>query len=283
MTALLRSVNTWVEVDQGKAERRIQFHPPFTEEHKELIVGDEKRRVCFDPRQFVDSELVEYFGFGHPIVDALVKRTTEERHDGAAAIRQIPEGTIGGLRPGWQFNWLVKIGGLKPREFVHAVFVDDEGESDHVLGADLLEHSRKFEDEESDRLPDLGTLDAAHNHAHEEVRTLIDGQLDNLREEMHSRVEIERDRIQRLYDNRSQAAQDRIQSCADTLERLRTSDQPLQRQAIPLWEANLERAQRELTSLDQDRSRSLRDLAAAQMAQVEYRLLAAARIEVAVG
>ena len=283
MTALLRSVNTWVEVDRDTAERRIHFHPPFTEEHKELIEGEEKRRVCFDPRTFVDSEYVEYFGFGHPIIDAVVKRATEERHDGATAIRQIPEGTIEGLRPGWQFNWLVKVGGLKPREFVHAVFVDDNGKSDHIVGADLLEHSRKFEDEESDQLLDLATLDTAHDHAHEEVRTLIDGQLDTLREETRSRVEIERVRIQRLYDNRAQAAQDRIQSCADTLERLRASDQQLQRQAIPLWEANLERAQRELASLGQDRARSLRDLAAAQMAQAEYRLLAAARIEVTTG
>ena len=280
MTALLRSVNTWVEADQDTAERRIHFHPPFTEEHKELIEGEEKRRVCFDPRTFVDSEHVEYFGFGHPIIDAVVKRTTEERHDGATAIRQLPEGTIDGLRPGWQFNWLVKVGGLKPREFLHSVFVDDHGRTDHIMGTDLLEHSRKFEHEESDRLLDLTTLDAAHGRAHEEVRALIDEQMVNLREETQSRVEIEGVRIHRLYDNRAQAAQDRIQSCSDTLERLKASDQPSQRQAIPLWEANLERAQQELESLGQDRARSLRDLAAAQMPQAEYRLLAAARIEI---
>ena len=79
MVALLRSVNTWVEPDRDRVERRIQFYPPFTEEHKELVEGQEKRRVCFDPRTFVDSEQVEYFGFGHRIIDALVKRTTEER------------------------------------------------------------------------------------------------------------------------------------------------------------------------------------------------------------
>ena len=91
MVSLLRSVNTWVEPDRDGVERRIQFHPPFTEEHKELVEGQEKRRVCFDPRTFVDSEQVEYFGFGHRIIDALVKRITEERHDGATAIRQLPE------------------------------------------------------------------------------------------------------------------------------------------------------------------------------------------------
>ena len=280
MMALLRSVNTWVEADRDTAERRIHFHPPFTEEHKELIEGEEKRRVCFDPRTFVDSEHVEYFGFGHPIIDAVVKRTIEERHDGATAIRELSEGTIDGLRPGWQFIWLVKVGGLKPREFVHSAFVDDHGRTDLIIGASLLEHSRRFEREESDSSPDFAHLDIAYSRAHEEVRELRDRLMVNLREETQSRFEIERVRIQRLYDNRAQAARDRIQSCSDTLERLKGSDQQLQRQAIPLWEANLERAQRELESLGQDRARSLRDLAAAQLAQAEYRLLAAARIEV---
>lgn len=283
MTALLRSVNTWVEAHEDTAERRIHFHPPFTEEHKELIEGEERRRICFDPRMFVDSVHVEYFGFGHPIIDAVVRRAIEERHDGATAIRQIREGAIEGLRPGWQFNWLVKVGGLNPREFVHAVFVDDNGEPDHIIGSALLEHSRRFEDEESRELLVLATLDAAYQSADEEVHTLVDRQLDSLREGTQSRVEIERERIQRLYDNRTQAAEDRIQSCAGTLERLRASDQSLQRQAIPLWEANLERARRELAALGQDRARSLRDLAAAQRPQAEYRLLAAARIEVTAG
>ena len=281
MAELLGSVNTWVEDGQRAGERRIQFHPPFTEEHRELLGGEEKRRVCFDPRTFVDSEHVEYFGFGHPIVDAIVGRTTKERHDGAAAVRQLPAGSVAGLRPGWQFNWLVKVGGLEPREFVHPVFVDDRGLIDQDVGSDLLERSRGFEREDSDRLPDLVGLEAAHDRAHEEVRAAMDERMANLRKEIRERIGVERARIQRLYDNRAQAARDRIQSCEGTLERLKASDQQLQRQAIPLWEANLERARRELDSLGQDRARSLSDLATAQTAQAEYRLLAAARIEVA--
>ena len=281
MAELLGSVNTWVEDGQRAGERRIQFHPPFTEEHKELLGGQEKRRVCFDPRTFVDSEHVEYFGFGHPIVDAIVRGATEERHDGAAAVRQLREGSVEGLRPGWQFNWLVKVGGLRPREFVHPVFVDDHGLTDMAVGSGLLDRSRRFEREDADRLPDLAGLEAAHDRAREEVSAAMEERMTNIREETQERIVVERARIQRLYDNRAQAARDRIQSCEGTLERLKASDQQLQRQAIPLWEANLDRARRELDSLGQDRARSLSDLATAQAAQAEYRLLAAARIEVA--
>ena len=228
----------------------------------------------------MDSEQVEYFGFGHPIIDTLVKRTIEERHDGATAIRELPEDAIDGLRPGWQFNWLMKVGGLNPREFVHSFFVDDHGNLDVRIGAALLELSRQFGREESQHLVDVGTLECAHARAHKEIGVLRDELMRNLSEDMRSRFEIERDRINRVYENRTQAAQDRIKSCSDTLERLKSSDQQLQRQAIPLWEANLERANRELESLGQDKARSLRELTSAGMPQASYRLLAAARIEV---
>ena len=280
VTALLRSVNTWVEPGPDKIERRIQFHPPFTEEHKELVDGQEKRRVCFDPRNFVDSELVEYFGFGHPIVDTLVRRSTEERHDGATAIRLLPWDAIDGLRPGWQFNWLVKVGGLQPRELVHSIFVDDHGNVDTRIGAALLDYSRGFQREHTEQDLNTRTLDIAHDRAHHHVSILRDELMTNLADEMRARYDIERDRIDRLFDNRDRAARDRIMSCSDTLERLRASDQPLQRQAIPLWEANLARARQELSSLVQDRTRAVKELTAATSPEADYRLLAAARIEV---
>ena len=279
MTVLLRSVNTWVEPDRDQDERQIHFHPPFTEEHKELVEGQERRRVCFDPRTSVDSEHVEYFGFGHPVVDALVKRTLEERHDGASAIKQLPQGAIDGMRSGWQFNWLVKVGGLRPREFVHSTFVDDDGRTDPVIGARLLEYSRKFENEETDVELNATSMEVAHDRAQEEVGVLIKGLIDDLREETQKRFDVERDRIERLYANRDRAAHDRIQSCSETLERLEASDQPLQRQAIPLWGANLDRAQQEREALRKDRARALRELTEARLPQADYRLLAAARIE----
>ena len=280
VTALLRSVNTWVGPEHNQAERQIHFHPPFTEEHRDLIEGQERRRICFDPRTYVDSEQVEYLGFGHPIIDALVKRTLEERHDGATAVRQLSENSIDGLRPGWQFNWLVKVGGLRPREFLHSTFVDDDGQVDQTIGVELLEYSRRFEHEESERIPDTTSLDIAHDRAQKEVGTLVDNLIDSLQEEAQNRFEVELDRIQRLYANRDRAAQDRLRTCSDTLVRLEASDQQLQRQAIPLWEANLERARRELETLRQDKARTIHELTAARLPQADYRLLAAARIEV---
>ena len=281
MVSLLRSVNTWIEDTEQMAERRMQFHYPFTVDRPDLIDGQDKRVVCFNPRNSVDSEFVEYLGFGHPVIDALVKRVVEEQHDGASAIRQIPLGSIDGLKPGWQFVWFVTVGGLKPRDFVQSIYVDDQGQISNSIGSGLLQLSRELKPEETDFVPDLGNLDAAHQLAQAKISSIVDAMMGGIREETQSRFEEESERINLMYDNRDQAARDRIQSCSRTLERLVASDEPLQRQAIPIWEANLERANRELESLGQDRARAHREIHAARTPNSEYRLLAAARIEVA--
>ena len=98
----------------------IQFDPPFTEEEeeRELIDGVEERRGCFDSRVSLDSAQVECFGFGHRIVDALVKRATQESVEGAAAVRMIANRALAmeEARGGWQFNWLLRVGAVRLRE-----------------------------------------------------------------------------------------------------------------------------------------------------------------------
>ena len=142
--ALLRWVNTYIGPREEAGERRIFFHTPFTLEHPELVAGQDARRVCFDPRLNTDSEFVEYLGFGHPIIDALVRRATEERHDGAAAVRRVDPTTAAIEGPGWQFNWKVSIGGMAPVQFVFPVYVPDGGSADPDAGDRLLKASRRF-------------------------------------------------------------------------------------------------------------------------------------------
>ena len=277
---LLKSVNTWVEEGDRSSERRIQFHPPFTEDHRELVGDFEKRRVCFDPQISVDSEQVEYFGFGHPIVDAIVRRAIEEVPDGATAVRVIRPSVLPGVRPGWQFNWLLKVGGFEAKELVYPVFVDDEGTVETELGAELLKLSRRFLNEESHPPFEPTSLDEAYATAQAVISGARDELMEGLKTKALARYEIEHERIEQLYDNRTKAAQDRIASSEETLHRLRDSDDRQQRQAIPLWEANVERAEAEVELIREDRTRALQNLAETRNPQAEYKLLCAARIEV---
>ena len=277
---LLASVNTWVGEPDTSEEREIHFHPPFTEDHRELIGNLERRRVCFDPRVSVDSEHVEYLGFGHPIVDALVRGVMDESVDGIAAGRAVSSRVLPQIRPGWQFVWLLTVGGVRTEEQVHSVFVDDAGHADRTVGRKLLELSRKFLNEEPRHALDTSGLDAAMRAAEATITQTRDRLIAKKRRVAEERYEVELSRIELLYEHRTQSAEDRILACEQTLGRLEASSDPLQRQAIPLWEANAKRARAESDQIAQDRTRALHDLATHRNPEADYRLLCAARIEV---
>lgn len=273
---LLASAKTWVGPRQPSGERRIVFHVPFIVEHPELMREGESRRVCFDPRLHVESELVEYLGFGHPIVDCLVTRVMQEPFEGMAAVREVPS-TV--APAGWQFNWLIDVGGLKPKTFVLPVFVGDSKGVDLAIGRALLLRSRAFEDETIGAQPAVDTLETALELAESEAVTSRDRELIMAQQMALARADIEEKRLRSLHRHRTMAAEDRISACSVTLDRLRVSLEPQVRQAIPLWEANLSRAEGERRAIESDLQRSLMELVARRNPVAEYTLLNIARIE----
>ena len=276
---LLKSVGTYIGPVDDSGERRIFFHPPFSLEHPELVGGQDARRVCFDPRLNTDSEFVEYFGFGHPVIDALVRRTINERVDGAAAVRSVNPRVAGVERSGWQFNWKVTVGGLSSREFIFAVFVPDDGEADADVGERLLQLSRRFDPESSQVPPRLESLDGAADKAQRLVVSRRDVELTGARNEATEHAMIARERANALFGARAQGARDRVASCEQTLMRLREADDRQRRQAIPMWEANLARAKDELARISEDLERDLIDISQEAQPTAEFMLLGLARIE----
>ncbi len=175
--ALLKSANTYIGPREENGERRIYFHVPFTLEHPELVAGQEARRVCFDPHVNPDSELVEYLGFGHPIIDALVRRTLDQHLDGSAAVRRVDGAELGIGSPGWLFNWILTVGGLSSRRFVLPVFVPDGSDADYDAGMKLLKSSRAFAPEDVKGNPPLEKLEDAHARAQAFVKKRHDEEL----------------------------------------------------------------------------------------------------------
>lgn len=278
LTQLLKSVRTHIG-PETEGVRTIQFHPPFTEEG--LLDGIDERYVCFDPG--VDSERAEYFGFGHPIVDALVKRVVSDRLEGAAAIRAISRERLPNVRPGWQFNWRLATGGHQPKEYVTPIFIGDDGEPDSELASQLLLASRDF-------APETANVDAAVvadgiTPAYEASQRIIAERRDELRHELsedaEARYAVERKRRERLYDNKEQAAMDKIESSEGTLRRLEASLDENDQRVVTLWQANVRRDRAELDHIKEDREQALRELDETRRPEVASSLLAVARIEVA--
>jgi hypothetical protein len=227
----------------------------------------------------VDSEHVEYLGFGHPIVDRLVHAIIEEKHDGAAARRRIEAGVHPRLRAGWQFNWRVRIEGLQAKEFVLPLFVTDDGSVDEEVGKALLSQSRRFGLEHLAGHPDTGTLQSAHKAAQAYAFGCRDAELNSYQRQIAERTAIEEMRTRALYDRRLLAGTDRVEACKATLEKMRDADEASRRAVIPLWEANLRRAETEVAALRDDLERDLMELERRRIPSGEVQLLNVARIE----
>ena len=198
----------------------------------------------------------------------------EGRFDSAAAVRRVS----GFPMTGWQFNWVVKIGGLRDRALVHSTFVDDSGDVDRQLGLNLLWTSRQFDREDAAAEIDPQNLNDAHAIALGDVGALITELDIAAAAESAARLDTETARIHALHDNRKAAAADKLAATRETLARLEASSIENERNVIPLWTANVERARAELDRVEDDRESALAELQRRLRPSSSYGLLSVARV-----
>ena len=290
LVRLLRSVNASVTTAGDGTrfplgQRRIEFHPPFTEDEKDLLDANLQRLVCFDPGLPVESSDVEYFGFGHPIVNTLIRRATEKIDNGKATIRHLPAERIPDLRPGWQFNWRFRLhDATERREWLLPFFIDDQLQPDEKLAADLLKVSQAFIDESrptgSTDTPIPDNLREANDFAEAFAVRFADQLEAKQRARAVETYDVARARLERLYEIKLEGAQERLESSRETLGRMRLSHDPAQRQVIPIWEFNVRRSQEMIEHLQTEQQDRLRELEKSRNPNIEYELLNVARIEV---
>lgn len=267
---LLKSARTNIQQTNDPCIYEITFDPALTMEIPKIIGKQVNRLVCFDPRREINSEVIEYMGFGHPIIDYLTKsRIDGNWTHGATTIKQIK----GFPSSGWHFNWLVKIGSLRPHRFVYPTFVDKNGLVRHDLSSRLLESSRTDEFEVVTCEIDYDGLDEAYNVALSDVGTLVTERSIEAQSEILPRSEEERLRIEAFHKKRSRGADDRLERVRVTLARLEQSGRSEDQAVVPMWRANLERAEAERRQVDQDRHNMLNDLEHRMQSATEYELL----------
>ena len=249
-----------------------------------MVKSDASRALI--PRILVDSSEVEYFGFGHPVVDKLVRIVTAEHHAGAAAVRWFTEEAIPTIQSGWQFNWRIWTQGRHGKEWIYPVFVSDDGTRDDLLGIQLLQYSRNFVDERApvgeESQIDVVQLQAAFDTAERAALVRCDELESDLRGPIANTFELERARLDRLYNYKDEQAAARLQSDTATRSRLAASDDPNDRRTLPIWEFNVRRAGEDIVHLRSEREAALQRLTESRDPNPEYSLLNAARIEVLV-
>ena len=282
VTALLTDVRTYMHrLDDGAFE--ITFHEPFLSDHPELI-GDRtrKRTVAFRPDVQRDSEHVEYFAFGHPVIDQLVRDVTEAAYAGSAAAFEVEETPELTPARGWLVVHEVGVPGLKEIRELAPVFVHDDGRADLPLGQALVTRAAGFPNDRSLASADVPAAELATALTVAEDASYK--RLDELEVAAHAesvrRLERERARLSGYFDYRQQAAEDRLQSSRRVLAQLERSDDADQRRIIPVWSANVARDERLNRELAAEREAQLAQLDRRTAGGGDLRLVAVARVEI---
>jgi ATP-dependent helicase HepA len=281
-TGLLAEGRTWIGPGDGGA-RQLAFHDPLLSDLPDQFVGGSKKLGVFRPDQLRDSEHVEFFAIGHPIIDHLIGRVLEAGYEGVAGTWRLSADQRISPCTGWLIVHEIEVTGLHPYRRLVPVFVNDDGRADVDAGQALVERAAELERQVDDIPFDDLHLDSLDD-AEEAARAVVDGVEDEERERAvrnaREQAAREREKLMAWFDYRERAAEDKVAATRATLERLQASDDAGQRRIIPVWESNLERDQSVLSELQHQRDTQFARLDRVRDPSVSTTVVAAGRVEV---
>jgi ATP-dependent helicase HepA len=281
--ALLADVRTHIgKPTQG--EWQLTFNDPFTSDYPEFFVDGRKRRAVFRAAERKDTELVEYFAFGHPIVESIVERVLDARYLGVNGTWRIEAGHDLEPAHGWLFVYVLTVPGVRPLSQLLPVFVSDDHTVSVEAGEALIRRATRLPREGKapiavDEIPfdGLDEIQAAAERFANEAAAVLER---DSQQEAEARAERERTKLEAYFDYRQHAATDRLAATAGTLQRLEASTDEGERRIIPVWQANLERDERLVQELADERARQLAAVEKLLHPVVDWELVSAGRIEV---
>lgn len=283
MLALLADVKTHIQQDGDHFA--LTFHEPFRGNHqREFFIDGNRRWGVFRPDVRRDAEHIEFFAFGHPIVESIVEDVLLDSYEGVTGSWRVPAGEDLAPRRGWLLAFAVEATGLRPRAEFIPLFVDLDGNVDRAYGERLVARCAQFRrsgegDVEQGAIP-LETLDDAEAAAERHVDEIVAETTASAGAEADDLVEREVSKLEAWFDHRQKAAADKVSSVRATLERLAQSTDDSQRKIIPVWEANLARAEELLHGLSDERSRRLAAVEKKRNPVVDHRLDVVGWVEV---
>lgn len=259
---------------------RITFNEPFRGDHPELCDGEHRRRtVAFRPDVQPDSEHVEYFAPGNPVVDQLIALVTGTSFPGIASAFHVDRADIP-APAGWLLVYEVNIPGLHNLRELSAVFIDDHGNLNEAVGERLLLDAGRLEPRQPIPVEDVpaDSLDKALEIAEDTVRRRL-GQLES-QAAAQSRLasEQERRKILDYFAYREINARDRLENSKLTLGRLQDSTESDSRKVIPMWQARVNDDEQLITDLAADQARRLLELEQKLEPSGDHTLVAVARV-----
>ncbi|MDE0668370.1 MAG: hypothetical protein OXI48_05010 [bacterium] len=230
-----------------------------------------------------DWESVEYLGFGHPIIDAIRKKVLDGGHAGTVGAWALPEGRDLPPSQGWLFVFVLDTTGLEPRSDLLPVYVADDDDVSTEMGSALVKRAGFWKSEESEiELRDIPSdgLENARLLAEAVVLRSQDDRMESAQASAAENLERGTQRVSEWFEQRERVAASKLTDVASTLNRLRASSESGDQRILSVWEAKYRDAKQLVEELPRERDQRIASLERDCTPAIEWRLVAAARIEI---
>lgn len=233
----------------------------------------------FNPARAIAQEGLDFFAFGHPLIDSVVEFCTSQRFGGTATQREVG-GHAGAPFLGLQVNYVARFRGIKPVEKLYCLVFDESGNhqsevSEVVLGSWTLPES-------PGNIPgEMGdfSLGSVYERSERVLLELLTAEQAQLQEESQEIFERESRKLKAVYELRIRKVEERKSSDQQLLARLRASPAESERRIIPAIEGRIAGFEKELAELERNHRAELEALEHRKLVSFDFELIGAALVE----
>jgi superfamily II DNA or RNA helicase len=257
---------TVVEEREGVLRVDVPPVPLKSAREKRLDVRDDYRGT-FDYRTALDDESLEFFAFGHPLVELLVRMAQEDDFGPPVTVLEAEDGDVG---PALLVDYVLRLEGVRAKEEILSHLVAEDGISEPP-------RLRLPKDGQVAVRPSLhtGWIDALARSSREAIEIEIARRFEAFREENDAALEAERGRLEKTYAFQVRHLTDRIDRNEQLVDQWRRWGGDHERRAIPLREGQIRQDRERIAEIEEERSEALAALDEKRNPTPLWRVLAA--------
>lgn len=214
----------------------------------------------FDPTTAIQEDTIDFFAFGHPLVDAVIEYCTNPKKHGhfrsQTALRILDHPEYTGYE-GVQFNYILTFNGILPYKKLVSIVINQEKEYDEEF-SDLVSSLNAKENLETEMSSGwtLDLLEDLHKHSLTIVEQIVHKELQDFRERNTRNFEGLKTKTLRIFDYR---LRDQNTELKQRKERLEYAQRRKQR-IIPAREGQVKATERRIEELEHEREIALTEL-----------------------
>ncbi len=261
----------------------VTVPPRFREDCKQLygIYLQEKYKGTFDPKTAIEEDTIDFFAFGHPLFDAIIRYCTDYEgnnlFDAQTASRVLHHADHAGYT-GLQFNYVLSLNGVRPHKKLIPVVLDLSGAYDEKLSRLVFSLPADEEATISTGVPlSASILQDLEERSHAIVGQIAGQEMEEARKRNARDYAEMQEKLMHLFDYRLRNQQIELEQ---RQARLEDAKQKGQKRILPALEGQVHATQRRISELEQQRNSQLVELQTQQDASLSIELLNVAYVRI---